>query len=157
MTDDPYRAPTADLALEHIDQPGRAVEVARRQRVLLIVFLINILASVGIQFMPPHLAPVAGLIQIVVGLAVLITTARLAWVVYGKAGAVIMTLLALVPLLNLLVILAANARASRLLKELGVRVGFMGVDVAALEAAIVDDRKQRQPVIGPLDSVRESQ
>ncbi|GAB4200815.1 MAG: hypothetical protein Tsb002_37140 [Wenzhouxiangellaceae bacterium] len=137
MTDNnPYQTPaakleTADAVLtsETIDQ---VVRVARRQRAVVIAILVYILVVIINLFSPPAVSQWLVWPTLVIGLVIFIVAARLYWAVYNKIAAVAIILLSLIPLLNLLFMASASSRATRLLREHGLHVGFLGVNAAQL-------------------------
>ncbi len=81
--------------------------------------------------------PVARLITVPIGIALLLFTGMLSWTVYNKIIAIVLTLLFLVPVLNFLIILLVNSRANNLLKEHGFKSGLLGVNIKKIESAVL--------------------
>lgn len=111
-------------------------EVARRQRWLLWVVLAMVLTYVALPVLPYAFqgTPTAGLLFVATGglywvwvLAGLVVMIML-MLAQGKHPVmiVLLTVLMLVPLVNLLVLVHVNAEATLLLKMRGVRVGVLG-------------------------------
>ena len=105
--------------------------VADRQRFLIWVVLANLIIQFGLMFMGDVTDPfVLGSLMLVL-LAVLVSTVVAVLRLAAALGTHIVVLILLaplcfIPLLNLLVLLAENGSATRLLRSAGIRVGFMG-------------------------------
>jgi len=130
-----YQPPQAELTDKSKDL-SEVLKVAKRQKMLLMTFLSYLFfAMASSMFLPAELQPLAGFAVIVLALAMVILTGALSWLVYGKVLTVFFVLLSIVPLVNLLVVLAINARASKKIKESGFKVGFMGADTKSMALA----------------------
>lgn len=134
-----YAAPQSaliDQGVLSVEEGDKALAIAKRQRTLIYAFLVYlILAAIsGIAG-----GPVGYLFQILVilvAIAIVIFTARLCLKVYNVVTAVIFIILSFIPVLNILVLLAASGRANQYLKNAGFKVGFMGADVRAIEDSV---------------------
>jgi len=133
-TDNTYQPPQADLTVKSSDF-DEVLRVAKRQKILLFVFLSYLLLVVANTFLPPELQAVVGFAVIGLALAIIIFTGALSWLVYGKLMTVVFVVLSIVPLVNMLVVLAVNARATKKIKESGIKVGFMGASKKSLALA----------------------
>lgn len=125
--------------------------VAREQRALLLCVLAYLLLAVAAGALATHRAPVAisprvfSIVATIVLGACAIFGVRLAGRVFGTAGGVLYALLLLGPLLAtwvtrptvlsavlalaaLVALLVINGRATRVLRDAGVRVGLIGAD-----------------------------
>ena len=112
------------------------VLIAKRQRTLLIVFFIYILVVGASSAVTPDLKPLVQLLILPIMVLIIIFTARLSFKLYGKIGASILTLLSIIPLINLIVVLIVNSKASKLIKKNGFRVGLIGASVKEIEKTI---------------------
>lgn len=105
--------------------------VARGQRVLLWLILLMIGGGVlvlAIPLMPPLAGSLFGLFFICSTVAILAQMALLLWAMKTDAGIIlVLGLLTLAPCVNLLVFLVVSGKATNLLRNAGLRVGFMGV------------------------------
>jgi len=87
----------------------------------------------------PEIQLMLQILAICLVLAVVIFTARFVLLFYGKLGAIIMIVLSIIPLINLLVLLSANSRANKAIKNAGFRVGLIGANVKEIESSIKQD------------------
>lgn len=113
------------------------VRLARAQRLLLRLVLAMLALYFGFMFLP-RLIPYRNVMSIVfpamlvlfliVGVLIIVQTVRLA-IASGRSpiAAAIAGVFMLVPLVGLLLVASANGRATRLLREHGAKVGFLGV------------------------------
>ena len=51
---------------------------------------------------------------------------------YGSGLGILLGVLCLLPLVGLLVLLAVNGKATRVLKQNGIRVGLLGADLSSI-------------------------
>lgn len=107
--------------------------VAKRQKALLIVFLVYFFIAGFSGSVSSEIKPLLQLTALPLMLLVVIFTARLTLRLYGKFGAIMMIILSIIPLINLLVVLAANSRANKIIKNGGFRVGFVGASIKEIE------------------------
>lgn len=110
---------------------GRAhlIGLAKAQRWLLALFLAHLAAAIAFQFLPdgsPAYSPLATVL-VVSWLLMLAFVGEVTRRLGGWGWAVVVIVLMLIPLVNLLTLLAVNQRAVRRLKEAGFTVGLMGV------------------------------
>lgn len=111
------------------------VQVARIQRTLVWLVLVLILmyaALIGGAFVRGNFGAVLGAIMLLclllVGVAGIVQTVRLAHAVGSNIVlAVIGGLLMLLPLIGFILLVLTNQRATRILRQNGAKVGFMGV------------------------------
>ena len=134
-----YTAPKSALidreTLSSVDG-DKVLTVAKRQRTLIYTFLIYIVLAAITGFVGDDMRPLLQILAIPVALTVVIMTARLCLKVYSIVIAIILIILSFVPLLNILVLLAASSRANKYIKDSGFKVGFLGADVRAIEDAL---------------------
>ncbi len=120
----------------------RLVAVAQTQRILILLVLASLILqaamiSVPRMLLPGGLAGVMSLLMIafyfLTGLAAIVFTVRLA-IVSGanKVLAFVMAPFMLVPCVGLLLLLSANAMATKVLRDNGAKVGFFGVSPSEL-------------------------
>lgn len=129
-----YQAPEANVEQADFEEVNRLIVIAKWQKYLIYTFLVYLLlflGQIGLATISSNTTILAliPLLNIVVFGAMVIFNCLLCWRVYGKFSRFIMSALGIVPLFNLLVILAANSRANKLIKKAGYKVGFMGVKI----------------------------
>ena len=134
--DEAYKPPKANLEDHNKVDLEYILEIAKRQKALIYTFLVYILISAFSGALSEELRPILQLFVVPVALAVVIFTARLCWKLYSSVVAVILVVLSFVPLINLLVLLAANSRANSRIKAAGFKVGFMGANTREIMEAI---------------------
>jgi hypothetical protein len=102
--------------------------IAVRQRGIMYCIL-GYLVLVAAQFaVPEELRIIPGLLALAVSVAAAVFVFMLALSVYNTAAGVILGILTLVPLVGLFILLIINARATKILRQHGIRVGLMGAD-----------------------------
>jgi hypothetical protein len=134
----PDQPPTTDSPSPQAGGPFEAVlRIATLQRHLNLAVLANMgvssfLAGLGgeIPILLPLLAAVATVIFSI------ITSLRIANALYGRNWSVVCAVLMFVPLVNLITLLALSSGATRRLRKEGIKVGFLGADLAAVRARI---------------------
>jgi hypothetical protein len=106
--------------------------VAKFQKGIIVCIAIYLLAFV-IQFaFPRELRPIVAIGVVLTGVVGAAFVFLLAIKVYGKGVGVLLGLLSLVPFLGLVVLLIINGKATSILKQNGIEVGFFGANVAAI-------------------------
>ena len=103
--------------------------IASRQKGVLYCILFYILGSLALFMLPPDMAILTGLLLGIVFVAAFVYVFLLASKLYGAGVGVVLALLTLVPLVGLIVLLVVNQKATKILTENGVKVGFMGAHV----------------------------
>lgn len=126
---------------EAIASTGRRVKlvaVAQTQRILITLVLVTIAIQAGAIALPDLMTRqsslretvnvVLGLAYVLCGVAAIVFTVRLA-IISGanKVIAIIAALFMIVPCLGLLLLLRANMMATKVLRDNGAKVGFLGV------------------------------
>ena len=119
----PYTTPESVVAELGSAAPVALYDVGRGQRAILWLMLVSLL-----PFLPLAL-------RAFVGPVCAVFSYRVARHVYSPIAAVGIALLCGLPLLGLVALGFLNARATRLLRSAGIRVGFMGAKVAHLRSA----------------------
>lgn len=102
--------------------------VATRQRAMMLTLLAYIAVIIGTMFFPV-VRQNEYLLMIPVILAIVFFTARLCWVVYGKGAAILLTVLSCVPYVSIIIMLLVSSRATKMLKEKGLKVGLLGANI----------------------------
>jgi predicted RNA-binding Zn-ribbon protein involved in translation (DUF1610 family) len=117
--------------------------IARNQKYLINCVLIEIVAYVGLlvsmaagrpspQGATLALAIVCALALLASGVAGMVFACMLATRVYGTAAAVLVVLLSCLPCFGLIALLVVNSKATNILRDAGVEVGFLGANLADL-------------------------
>ena len=141
MDDNPYQAPTSAPSPVIGVRSGTREDlksVAQYQKgilVCILIYLICLMAQIGIP--EEVLAAFSGgsvlaIGVLFVGLVGTVFVFLLALKVYSPGLGVLLGILALVPCMNLLVLLVVNARATQTLRDNGIRVGLLGADLSKL-------------------------
>src|SRR5262245_48960545 len=117
MTASPYATPGSVVGEAPGSEPTALYDVGRGQQAILWLILASLLS----------LVPLA--IRVFVGPVFAALAYRVARHVYSPIGALAVALLCGLPLVGLFALGFLNARATRLLRGAGIRVGFMGADV----------------------------
>jgi predicted RNA-binding Zn-ribbon protein involved in translation (DUF1610 family) len=124
----------ADLRQRTTGQSGHSRDelkaIASFQKGIIFCILIYFVA-VGAQFgLPPQLRPILllGVLAIIVTSTVFVF--RLAMKIYSTGVGIMLGILALLPFLGLLVLLRVNSKATGILKENGIHVGFLGANLS---------------------------
>ena len=118
---DPYTPPTSELAVPQ--KSSREIELIRTgQKLLIYAILLNIAGSVIAVFAPQ----LAFLQLLVLGVSIVGMVKLFQGFNTAMWARVLMFLSMLIPLVNLIVLLRLNARATRELRAAGYKVGLMG-------------------------------
>lgn len=125
MEDNPYNTPDANVRVRP-DDDAEVQKIISGQKLILYAILLNIGANI-LAARIPMLGVVAFLVAAVMaitGLAKVCTGLR-----YHIAATVIFCVLMIVPLLNLVVLVLVNRKATARIREAGYEVGLMGAKV----------------------------
>ena len=134
MSSNPYESPSIDEAVTGVLSGDRADlrAVARHQKGILMCILLNFIVVFGQMAVPVTFRPILGWSVLAIGLAGTAFVILLAMKVYSPVFGVVLGLLAFVPLAGLLVLLSVNGKATRILKQNGIRVGLLGADLSMI-------------------------
>lgn len=122
MTASPYATPESVIADAPGSGPAALYAVGRGQKAILWLVVLSLLP----------LVPLA--VRVFVGPVFAALAYRIARHVYSPVAALAVALLCGLPLFGLFALGFLNARATRLLRGAGIRVGFMGADVSHLRS-----------------------
>jgi len=138
MSNDLYKTPEAELLQTQFSKNEiiNAFLIAKRQKALIYSFLSYILFVVLLVVINAELKIIFQSLQVIAILAIIISTSRLCWILYGKVIAVIMILLSIIPIINLVVLFIANSKANKHVKNTGFDVGFMGANIKEISNKI---------------------
>ena len=133
MSQNPYESP---LSCSNVNCSSRSTKddlrsVARLQKGMMVCILLYLVAMISQTVLVPEMLPIVGLVVLTVALVGAIFLALLTMELYGIGWGALMSLLSLLPLIGLLVLLAVNGRATRLLRKNGISVGLLGADLSS--------------------------
>lgn len=132
-----YKTPVSNLANNDEDTDNSNILiVAKRQKALLLTFLAYFLIAGFTGAASPELKPLMQLAGLPLMLAVVVFTARLTLRLYGRWVAILMIILSIIPLVNLIIVLVANSKANKTIKNSGFRVGLIGANIKEIENSI---------------------
>jgi hypothetical protein len=142
MSMNPYAAPEVDVEIKGIGSGclKDLYKVASAQKAILVALLIYFGSLIAIQFVRPPLYYVLVVAGLIAAFAMFIFMVILAVQVYNVIGGILLGLLMLIPLLNLLVVLMVNGKATEIIRSNGFKVGIMGADLDEIRAAMTDVR-----------------
>jgi len=101
-------------------------EIARRQKGVL-ACIAAYLVAVVLQFvLPDSLAVLAGVIGFLAWIGGVVFVGLLGSTLYGTTTGVILAIATLIPIVGLVILIVVNVKATGILKEHGVAVGFLG-------------------------------
>jgi hypothetical protein len=135
MSENPYQPPMSSQAMP-VHRPQVTPElriVAVWQKRILLCILFQIIAVVATFFSSAQITKwvIAGIV--VISVVSVVCVFFLAIRVYGVALGLAMALLSIVPYVGLLVLCVINAKATRLLKGCGFKVGLMGAKLSEFD------------------------
>lgn len=105
---------------------GELRNIAGFQKALLLCILGQILTFVLQTALPPQIRPLGAVAYLIVCVVAVVFVFRLAMRLYSTATGVICGILTLIPCIGLLVLLVVNGKATRVLQDHGIKVGFLG-------------------------------
>ena len=105
--------------------------VARLQKGMMVCILFYLLAMSSQAVLVPEMLPIVGLVVLTVALVGAVFLVLLTMELYGIGWGALMSLLSLVPLIGLLVLLAVNGKATRILRKNGIKVGLLGANLSS--------------------------
>ena len=129
MSDNPYQAPSEPVQVKGIisGQKEDLRNVAVYQRGMIICILLNIVLYIAMLATGLQLLQIAFAILAIVQLVFVFGLARRTC---NLVSAIILTVLALFPCIGLMILFIVNQRATKVLQENGIPVGFLGVNVS---------------------------
>jgi hypothetical protein len=105
---------------------GDLREIAVRQKAIMFCILGYISCVVLSFIVGPPLNLIFGLLGLAVSVTAVVFVFMLSLAIYNTATGIILGLLTLIPLINLIVLLVINGKATNILRAHGIRVGLMG-------------------------------
>ncbi len=112
--------------------PTKLLTIAARQKAIIWCILGYFALVPAALFMP---RAVANLLLLGIGLTGAVFVFMLAVALYGAIAGIALGVGTLIPIAGLFVLLGINQRATRLLRDHGIRVGLMGADLRQLRQA----------------------
>jgi hypothetical protein len=123
----------SDPMLSYASTPEGIREIAGRQRVLILCILAGILILLGLIAGQRTLPPVVQLVLLLAyygsAIAGTVFVFLLATKIYGTGIGILLGILTLIPCIGLIVLLIVNGKTTAILKQNGVKVGFLGARV----------------------------
>jgi len=144
---DPYASPKAtslDNELDDLVMHGgvlsafgraRLRKIAVAQKGIITVILLQFACYAATAVLPPPLKVYPAIGTLALAVVSLYFIASLALSVYSTALGIFFAILSLIPCINLLVLVATNAKATRVLRDAGYRVGFLGVELSEFHSS----------------------
>jgi len=132
MEENPYSPPRATDRIVGV-KSGRREDlkaVAVAQKSILVCVFIYIIIIIFEALVPVEYRLYIGIGDLVIALVAAVSVLLLAIRVYSIGYVVFLGIGALVPWLRLLILLMINGKATKILKENGHKVGFMGADLS---------------------------
>ena len=143
MSDNPYQPPSADSQIVGIKsgEPRDLKSVAKFQKGLLFSILLQLIAVISSfsysisQFIPPNnFDSIVILLVLVGGMSGTFFVFSLAIKVYSPLAGVLLGMLTLIPCIGLIILAAVNGKATSILKQNGIKVGFLGAKLSQIQA-----------------------
>jgi hypothetical protein len=131
----PYQPPSAPIQTsgEIRGDRARLLAIAKYQKGILLCILASLGGFLVQLALPGPLRLLGAAIQILVSLASVAFVVLLAKTIYNTVAAVVFAVLTLVPCVGLIALLFINQKATSALREGGLRVGLLGVDLSKLQ------------------------
>ncbi len=131
--DNPYEAPASPVVGVKSGKVEDLRGVAWYQKGIIACILVQLLFIIGLFTVPEELRPLAQLALIPIGLASTVFLFLLAIKVYGTGIGILLGILTFVPCLGLLLLLMVNGKATRVLRQNGYQVGFLGARLSQFD------------------------
>lgn len=109
----------------------RLRQVAMQQRAInlcILAEIIIVIAEIAARGFVPILAMLMSLLYVGVAITGAVFLFMLAMSLYNTGAGIVLGILALVPILGLLILLVVNGKATKVLRQHGIRVGLLGAD-----------------------------
>ena len=134
MSDNPYQSPLTQSQVVGVKSGSREdlKNVALYQKGILVCILVYLIAVFGQFLVPAEIRFLVGLGVLFVGLVGTVFVVLLAMKVYSPVVGVLLGILALVPCIGLIVLLAVNGKATGILKQNGIKVGLLGANLSQI-------------------------
>lgn len=138
MNENPFQSPateSTDSAVVGVNSGTHEdlLAVAKYQKGILGCILIYLLLTI-LQLVLPELGVIVAVSVLILGLAGTVFVFLLAIKVYSPVVGILFAILTLVPCVGLLMLLLINGKATRILKQNGIRVGLMGANLSEVKS-----------------------
>lgn len=133
MSENPYQSPSLESHQVVGVRSGDLEDVKRvasYQKSILVCILIYFIGVFGAPTVPPEFRPFVAIALFAVIITGTIFVFLLAIKVYSVGVGILLGILALVPCVGLLVLLLINGKATRILKQNGIKVGLLGANMS---------------------------
>jgi hypothetical protein len=129
------RPPT--LNYSHVPKRDDLRAIATRQKVIILCILCNlaiVATNLGLNAAgaAPGLRLLLALIYLGVGITALVFVFMLSLALYNVGVGILLGLLMFIPLVNLIVLLTINGKATKVLRENGINVGLLGASTSEI-------------------------
>jgi hypothetical protein len=104
-------------------------EIASRQRAIILCILVYLTAALVHFVVPFPINAIASLAAVAAGITGAVFVFMLTIKIYGAGLGIVLGILTLVPIIGLIVLLFVNAKATGILKQNNIPVGFLGTTV----------------------------
>jgi hypothetical protein len=119
--------------LEYSKSPTGIREIARRQRVILLCILAQLCLYALMLMLRSSIPPALSLLLLVliwvVNIVATVYIFLLATRIYGTGLGILFGILTLIPCVGLVILLIVNAKATTLLRAVGLKVGLLGATI----------------------------
>lgn len=134
MSENPYQSPSGQPPIVGIKSGNREDlrNVALYQKGIVVCILIYLIAVIGQFAIPPELRILVALGVVVAAIVGTVFVFLLAIKIYSTGVGVVLGILTLIPCVGLVVLLIVNAKATRILKENGIKVGLLGAKLSQI-------------------------
>ena len=127
---------TASESTEPTLAPEQVRTIAARQKRIMVCILVYLvvtsLAMAARSSLPPELHPIVMVGLMVLGVILAGFTSMLTTELYGMAKMILLTIVMLIPFIGVIALLVVNGKATRILRDHGIRVGLMGAKASDL-------------------------
>ncbi|HEY1922303.1 MAG TPA: hypothetical protein VGG44_06020 [Tepidisphaeraceae bacterium] len=107
-------------------------DIAGKQRAIILCILANLIAIVSQFMLPPAVRVIVALLILGIGITATVFVFMLAMTIYSTAAGIALGILAIIPYIGLLPMLIVNGKATRILRQHGIKVGLLGAKMNQL-------------------------
>jgi hypothetical protein len=139
MSENPFQSPRADSVARGVRRGTREelLNVAKYQRLVIACLGIQILVGVGgvllVDQLPPAATVAYYIFVLLLQLVGMVLVFLLAINVYSVGVGIVLGILALFPCIGLVVLLIINGKATSILRNNNIKVGFLGANMSQLD------------------------
>lgn len=135
-SNNPYAAPVSQPQVVGVRGGGDRKDlrsIALYQKGLILCILLYLIAVAAQFAIPPEFRPVIAIFILPVALAGVVFVVLLALKAYSPVVGILLGIGALIPCLGVIFLLIVNAKATEILKQNGIKVGFFGAKLSDLK------------------------